>query len=131
MASTCSGLELGLASQPEMRPVTAVKASDLATRPLVGEQRPWSFSFAEKNFHKDKRREASKVFIKRKKSTVHVDRHTGRLDGQSLRCALMQFKITYMGHSPSFPLANHFYLLVTSIFGIFQDLSKFAQASLS
>ena len=73
-----------MASQPEMRPVTAVKAPDLATRPLVDEQRPWSFSFAEKNFHKDKRREASKVFIKRKKSTVHVDRHTGRLRGTVL-----------------------------------------------
>lgn len=51
--------------------------------------------------------ETSEVFIRReKKSTVYVDRHTGRL---SCRVApSWQFKSLTWSISSSFPLANHF-----------------------
>ena len=53
-------------------------------------------------------------------------------EGQSLRCALMRFKITYMGHFSQFSLGQSFVLVGSqSVFDIFQDLSMFSQASLS
>ena len=77
--------------------------------------------------------EASKVFIRREKSTVRVYRHTGRLrERESLSLALMQFESLLWGISLGFPLANHYDLPGSqSLFGISQDPPMYAHASLS
>ena len=77
VASACNGLELGLGSQPEtgLGPSTQT----LATRPVVSDKGPGPSALQERILTKTESRETSIVFIKRKKSTVRVDRHTGRL----------------------------------------------------
>ena len=53
-------------------------------------------------------------------------------EGQSLRCALRQFKISYIGYFSQFSFGQSFVLVGSqSIFDIFQELSMFSQASLS
>ena len=42
--------------------------------------------------------ETSKVFIRRKRSMVCVDRYTGELRERSLSHSLVAIKITYIGH---------------------------------
>ena len=60
--------------------VRAPNPSHQTTRDQWPVTRPWPLSCVEINFHKEtESSEASKVFIRRKKSTVHVDGHTGRL----------------------------------------------------
>ena len=71
--------------------------------------------------------------VKRKKGTIHVDRHRGRLRGRvpelHPHCTLSYF---YEGITSRFPLANHFDSRGSgSIFGIFQDPHMCVHASLS
>ena len=68
--------------------------------------------------------EVGKVFIGRKKSTVHVDRDMGRLKGRVPEShSLGSLNYFYGGISSRFPLANHFDLTNSqSIFGKSQDI---------
>ena len=51
----------------------------------------WPISWVEMNFHMEmESSEASEVFIRRNRRTVHVDRYTGRLrERDLLSCALV------------------------------------------
>ena len=73
--------------------------------------------------------ETSRVFIRRRKNTVHVDRYMG---GFRDNHALVEFESLLWGISFSFPLARHFYLPDSEyIFNISQDLPICVSASLS
>ena len=58
--------------------VTAVRAPDLATRPVVSDKGTGPTSLQKRTSTKTQSSEVSKVFIKREKSIVCVERHTGR-----------------------------------------------------
>lgn len=76
--------------------------------------------------------EASRVFIRKKKSTIPKDRHTGRLRESPRVVLLWQFKSLLWGISSGFPLASHFDLPGSeSMFGISQAPPMCARASLS
>ena len=51
----------------------------LATRPVVSDRSPGPSAIQKRIPTKTDSSEISEVFVKRKKSTVHVDRHTGEL----------------------------------------------------
>ena len=70
MASACNGLELGLGSQPEtgLGPSTQT----LATRPVVSDKGPGPLALQKRISTKMEISEASKVFIRRKKSIQYV-----------------------------------------------------------
>ena len=74
--------------------------------------------------------EASKVFIRRKKRTVRVDRHMGGLRERESR-TLVAVESLLWGISSGFPLANHLALLgCESVFGLSQGPPLCASASL-
>ena len=75
-----------------------------------------------------------KYSLSEKKSIVYVDRHMGRLRERESGWVLpsWQFELLLWVISPGFALANHFDLPGSqSIFGISQDPSMCAHASLS
>ena len=101
--SACNGLEQGLGSQPETGSgLQWWKHQILATGPMVSDKGPGPSTLQKRISTKMESREASKVFIRRKKSTVCVtDRHTSGLRGrvpELLSHALMAVWITFMGH---------------------------------
>ena len=59
-----------------------VKAQILANRPVVSDKGTGPLTLQKRNSTKKESSEASKVFIRRKKSTVRVDRQMGRLRGK-------------------------------------------------
>ena len=89
----------------------------------MASDRAWTISYIEMNFHKEiESSESIKVFIRREKSTVRVDRHMESRTLESLFGAFFS----------RFPLAN--YLALTSFeseFVIIQDPSMCACASFS
>ena len=82
MVWACDGLEQGLASQPEIETeFWWWKHQILATRLVVSDKGPAPSALQNRISTKMESSEANKVFIKREKSTVCIDRHTGRLRG--------------------------------------------------
>ena len=76
--------------------------------------------------------EASKVFIRRKKRTVHVIDTQGDSERQSLSTHLWWFELLSWSISSKFPLANHFHLPGSqSIFGTSQGSLMCAHTTLS
>ena len=80
--------------------------------------RPWPVSCVEINFHIDmESSEASKAFIRRKVSTVYVDRH---MDGLRERFVpSWWFETLFWGISLQCPLANHLVCLVLSTYLVY------------
>ena len=124
-ALACSGLKQDLCSHPE----TEVRSQQWEHQILVtGPHKGLGLSALQKRIPtKMESSENSKVFITRKKSTVHVDRHMG---GQTHRWAqrencchsLVVAWITFMRHFFHIFLTNNSNLLGSeSIFGISQD----------
>ena len=112
--SACSGLEQGLGSQPENGPRSQRwKRQILATRPVDSDQGPGPSPLQKRIPTKVESSETSKVFIKRKTSTVRVDRHLGRLRVPELhpRGSLNYFYGVFL---MGFPLTNHLICLVHS-----------------
>ena len=76
----------GLGSQPAMEAGSwQWKHQILALRPVVSDKGPGPLALQRTSTEMESS-EASKVFIRRKKSTVCVDRHTARLGRESLSC---------------------------------------------
>ena len=72
-----------MGSQPEIEVVLGqCKHQILATRPAVGAKVFGASALQKRISIKTKSSEASKVFIRRKMRTIHVERHTGRLRGR-------------------------------------------------
>ena len=81
VASACNGLEWSLGSQPEIEARSWWwEHQILANRPVVSDKGP-DLQLCWKEFLQ-RWKVVKQVFIKRKKSTVHVDRYTGRLRGR-------------------------------------------------
>ena len=99
---------------------------------MVSDKGPGPSSLQKRISTKMKSSEASKVFIKGGKSTVHlcVQSYSER---EGVRAApSWQFELLLWGTCSRFPLANHFDLLGSqSIFGISLDPPMCAQVSLS
>ena len=91
--------------------------------------RPWPHSCVEMNFHVEMEScEASKVFIRRKKSPY------GKTHRQAQRESVLSsgwFELLLGDISSGFPLAIHLALLGSDIFGASQEPPKCAYASLS
>ena len=82
MTSACKGLEWGLGLQPETEAVWGGESTDpIATRPVVSDKGAGPLTLQKRISTKKESSEASKVFIRRKNSTVCVDRQMGRLRG--------------------------------------------------
>ena len=107
----------------------------LITRPEINDKGPSHWVLQKSISTKTEISEANKVFIKRKRETVCVDRNRGKLRGRTpelLSHILMAVWIILLDISSGFPLANHFNLPDSqSIFGIFQDSSMCAHESFS
>ena len=83
MPSAFNRLEWGLGSQPETEAGSWwQKHQTLATRSLVSDKKPGPLAFQKRISTKMESSEASKVFIRRKKSIIQVDRHMGKLKKQ-------------------------------------------------
>ena len=83
VTSACNGLEWGLGSQPGTEVVWwRWKHQVLATRPVVNDKGAGPWTLQKRISAKKESSEARKVFIRRKKSTVRVDRQMGRLRGK-------------------------------------------------
>ena len=75
-------------------------------------------------------RDISKVFIRRKKNAVCVDRHMGWLRDRIM--PWWQFKSLYRAFLPGFPSVNHSDLPGSEFrFGVSQDPPMLAHTSLS
>ena len=98
----------GLGSQPEIEAGSQWWQHDiLATRPVVSDKGPGPLALQERILTKTESSEASKV-LRGKKSTVHVNRHTGRLrERESLNS--WWFELLLWGTSSGFPSASHFW----------------------
>ena len=82
VASACSGLEWGLGSKPEIEARSWWwEYQSLANRPVVSDKGP-GLQLCRKEFLQ-RWKVVKQVFIIRKKSTVYVDRYTGRLRGRA------------------------------------------------
>ena len=73
----CSGL--GQVLVPSQRLDWERKGQMLATRPVVSDKGAGSLALQKIISTKTESSEASKVFTRRRKSTIHVERHTHRL----------------------------------------------------
>ena len=101
---------------------------------MVNDKGPGPLALEKRISTKTESSEAGKVFMKRKKTAVCVDRHTGEFRERkshwvapSWQCELLLWSI-----SSWFPLANHFdFPGSQSIFGISQEPSMCAHSSLS
>ena len=101
----------------------------LAARPVVSDK-ALALQLCRKEFLQRWKVETSKLFIRRKKSTVRVDGHTGGLRERD--APSWKFESLLWGISSRFPLANHFDLPGSeSVFGIAQDPPMCACAFLS
>ena len=123
-------LEQGLGFQPETE-VGIVQI--LATRPVISdkESAKWkALALQDRASPKKESSEASKVSIRRERSTVRVDRPWGR--ESRWVATLWLFEWLWWGIFSMFPLANHFDLPGSQVlFGVSQDLPLCAHASLS
>ena len=90
---------------------------------------PWPYGFPEKEFpQRQKVVKEVQYLLRERKSTVHVDRHTGGLRDRVTRS--WQFESLLWGISSVFPLTNHFDLPGSeSIFGVSQDFPMCAHIS--
>ena len=78
VALACSGLKKGFFSWPEIKVgFQKWECSSLVTRALAHWQGPRPSAVQKRIPAKLESKEIGKVFIRRKKNTVHVDRHTG------------------------------------------------------
>ena len=76
----CNGLEQGLGSQSKTEAGSQHWVHQiLATSPVVSDKGPNPSALLKRISAKIKNSEASRIFIKRTKSTLHVDRHMGGL----------------------------------------------------
>ena len=74
------------------------QGEDTGCLPGVSDKGPGPSGLQKRISTKTESSEASKVFTKRKKSTVHVHRQGEDSEGESLSCALLAVCVTYMGH---------------------------------
>ena len=105
-------LEMGLGS-PDRDWTGSWRWKDqiLAIRPVVRDKGSGPSALKKRISTKKESSEASEEFFRRKKSTLHVDTHTGRLRGrvpELLSHPSWQFELFLWGISSGFPLVNHF-----------------------
>ena len=105
----------------------------LVTRSVVSDKGPGSSALQKRIPTKMESGKTSKVFIKRKKNTVHVDRHIGRLRERVSHwvAPLWRFEFLLWGLSSGFPLADLDLPGSQSIFGKSQDPAMWVHAPLS
>ena len=101
---------------------------------MVSDKGPGPIAFQKRISTKMGSSKGSKVFIKRGKKKVHVDRQTGRLRETERWWVkpLWQFELLLKGIPFGCPLANHFDLPVSqSVFSIYQEPPMYAHTYLS
>ena len=105
----------------------------LVTRPVVSDKGPGPSALQKRIPTKMESGKTNKVFIKRKKNTVHVDRNIGGLGERVSHwiTPFWWFEFLLWGISSGFPLANLDLPGSQSIFGISQDPPIWVYTSLS